>query len=343
MKTSVAILGASGYTGAELLRLISAHPRFSIDYIAAHSQAGKKVCEVLPGFASPLSDAVLAHVDDPLPQQVELVFTALPHGASANVVEACLQNGKRVVDLSADFRHADPANYEAAYGQTHPYPERLTQTVYGLSEFVRDKLPYARLVGNPGCYPTSVLLALVPLLRSGLVDAGNIIIDSKSGASGAGRATKTELLFCDLDGGLAAYGLPRHRHVWEMEELAEHLGGQAVSIRFVPHILPMKRGMLSTLHLRGRQTQEWHGILAAQFEHDRFVQVLPEGRLPSTHAVAGSNRCDIGVSLLGPDTAVVVSCLDNLLKGAAGQALQNANLMYGWDESLGLSDTALWP
>jgi len=343
MKISVAILGASGYSGAELLRLIAAHPHFSIDHIAAYTQAGKKVSAVLPGFAPPLSNITLAHVDDPLPASVELVFTALPHGASATVMEACLRNGRRVVDLSADFRHADPTNYEGAYGQAHPCPERLSQAVYGLSEFVRDQLPGAQLVGNPGCYPTSVLLALVPLLQSGLVDAGNIIIDSKSGASGAGRTAKTSLLFCDLDGGLAAYGLPRHRHVWEMEELAASLGGQAVNIRFVPHILPMKRGMLSTLHLRGRQAETWHGILAAQFEHDRFVRVLPEGQLPGTHAVAGSNRCDIGICALASDAAVVVSCLDNLLKGAAGQALQNANLMYGWDESLGLSDTALWP
>jgi len=339
----VAILGATGYTGAELIRLIDNHPHFEVAHLGAHSQAGNIAGDVLPGCAGSIAHMRLAAADAELPERVQLVFTALPHGAAANSVFAALQAGKTVVDLSADFRHKTQATYKAAYGIDHPHAELFDDAVYGLCEFARSDVAGARLVANPGCYPTSTLLPLVPLLNAGVVDTASIIIDSKSGASGAGRSAKTDLLYCELNESVKAYGLPRHRHAWEMEEWAAGFGGQTIQVRFVPHILPMSRGMLTTLHLSGDHTANWHAIIHDSFAGEPFVRVLPQGTLPSTAGVAGSNRCDIGVAVLGEHEAVIVSCIDNLLKGAAGQAVQNANLMFGLDETAGLSVHALWP
>jgi len=343
MTIQTAILGASGYTGAELIRLIAAHPVFRIMHLGAYSQAGKRTSDVLPGVSGVIGNIILAPVDQPLPEEVKLVFMALPHGASAHCVQKALSAGKRVVDLSADFRHRDEAAYRAAYSIDHPCPELLSEAVYGITEFVGKALADTRLVANPGCYPTSSLLPLIPLLRAGLLDTDNIIIDSKSAASGAGRSAKTELLFCEVNEGLRAYGLPRHRHALEIGEQASLFSSAAISIRFVPHILPMTRGMLTTLHLSGSHPERWLGILEKEFSDSPFVRVLSEGKLPSTSDVAGSNRCDIGVSVTGPEHGVIISCIDNLIKGAAGQALQNANLMFGLDEQAGLSQIALWP
>jgi len=343
MTISVAILGATGYTGSELIRLLDAHPHFEIAHLAAHSQAGRKVAEVLPGISGAVAEMTLATADAPLPEDVELVFTALPHGAAAESVQKALAAGKRIVDLSADFRHRSAAIYKAAYGADHPCPELFEQAVYGLSEFARNDISGAKLVANPGCYPTSTLLPLVPLLRAGVLDTDKIIVDSKSGASGAGRSAATGLLYCELNESVKAYGLPRHRHTWEMEEWGAGFGGSDITIRFVPHILPMVRGMLTTLHLSGKNPRGWHQLLTDTFDGEIFVRVLPEGGLPSTHGVCGSNRCDIGISVLDDNHAVIVCCLDNLLKGAAGQAVQNANIMFGFEEALGLSVQAIWP
>ncbi|WP_227819336.1 N-acetyl-gamma-glutamyl-phosphate reductase [Mariprofundus micogutta] len=343
MNIAVAILGATGYTGAELIRLIESHPHFEVKHLAAHSQAGKLAGDVLPGCAGKVAAMRLATADDALPENVELVFTALPHGAAATSVFAALEAGKKVVDLSADFRHKSHDIYQAAYGASHPHPELFEEAVYGLTEFARADVAKARLIANPGCYPTSTLLPLVPLLNAELIDTSTIIVDSKSGTSGAGRSAKTDLLYCEINESVKAYGLPRHRHAWEMEEWALGFGHQSITVRFVPHILPMNRGMLTTLHLNGASTHSWHEILTDQFADEPFVKVLPEGRLPSTAGISGSNRCDIGVAALSDSEAVIVSCIDNLLKGAAGQALQNANLMFGFDETAGLATHALWP
>lgn len=344
MKTvPVAILGATGYAGGELIRLIEDHPYFSIGHLAAHSQAGKRVSDVLPGISGPTAGMMLATSDALLPDDVQLVFTALPHGAAAQSVKMALNDGKKVVDLSADFRHRHAETYKSAYGLDHPCPELLKDTVFGLTEFSRVDVSNTRLVANPGCYPTSVLLPLVPLLKAGVLNIDRIIADSKSGTSGAGRSAKTDLLYCEVNEGVRAYGLPKHRHAWEMDEWAEGFSGQEISVQFVPHILPMTRGMLTTLHLSGQNPEGWYTILVETFKDEPFVKILPEGVLPSTKAVNGSNRCDIGLAVTGTDTAIVVSCLDNLIKGAAGQAVQNANLMFAWEETLGLSATALWP
>ena len=343
MNINVAILGSTGYTGAELIRLIDNHPHFNITHLGANSQAGKKAHEVLPGIASHIGNQTLAAADAPLADDIALVFTALPHGAAAQSVKNALDANKKVVDLSADFRHQTTDTYQAAYHIEHPYPEMLAHTTYGLSEWARENIQQAQWVANPGCYPTSVLLPLIPLLQADALADTAIIIDSKSGTSGAGRSAKTDLLYCEINEGLNAYGLPRHRHVWEMEEWAEKWGHQSIHIRFVPHIIPMSRGMLSTLHLTGQNTGTWHQLLCQAYANEPFVRILPIGSLPTTKAVAGSNRCDIGIQILSETEAVVVSCIDNLLKGASGQALQNANIMFGFEETLGLSVHAQWP
>jgi len=343
MTIPVAILGATGYTGAELIRLIESHPEFEVAHLGAHSQAGKLAGEVLPGCAGSVAQMTLAAADAVLADEIELVFTALPHGAAANSVFGALEAGKKVVDLSADFRHQSHDIYKAAYGTDHPHTELFDRAVYGLCEFARADISGASLIANPGCYPTSTLLPLVPLLKAGVIDTSGIIVDSKSGASGAGRSAKTDLLYCELNESVKAYGLPRHRHAWEMEEWALGFGGHDIQVRFVPHILPMGRGMLTTLHLSGHHTDSWYGILHDSFAEEPFVRILPQGTLPSTAGVSGSNRCDIGLAVLGDHQAVVVSCIDNLLKGASGQAIQNANLMFGLDETTGLAIHALWP
>lgn len=343
MNINVAILGSTGYTGAELIRLIENHPHFNITHLGAHSQAGKKVSDVLPGVAGTVSNQILAPADAELDDDIQLVFTALPHGAAAESVKKALDSGKKVVDLSADFRHQSSDVYQQAYSVTHPHPELLTQAVYGLSEWARNDIRHAQLIANPGCYPTSTLLPLIPLLQASLLDNTPIIVDSKSGTSGAGRSAKTELLYCEINEGLSAYGLPRHRHAWEMEEWAQGFGKQDIRIRFVPHIIPMTRGMLSTLHLTGTNTDTWHGLLSQAYADEDFIRILPLGTLPSSKSVVGSNRCDIGLCILSETEAVIVSCIDNLLKGASGQALQNANILFDLKESLGLSLHAQWP
>jgi N-acetyl-gamma-glutamyl-phosphate reductase len=340
---ATAILGATGYTGAELIRLVDAHPNMRIAHLGAHSQAGKPVSAVLPGISGEVSNMILSASDDPLPDGVELVFTALPHGAAAKSVGKALAAGCKVVDLSADFRHQDATVYQQVYGVEHPCPEYLHEAVFGLSEWARDFIAGSRLIANPGCYPTCTLLPLLPLLKAGVLDAEHIVVDAKSGTSGAGRSAKTELLFCDANEGVRAYGLPRHRHAWEMEEWAAAFTGHDIHVHFVPHILPMTRGMLATLHLCGIGPQDWHALLSDTYASETFVRVLPEGVLPGTKGVSGSNRCDIGIVVTGAETAVVVGCLDNLLKGASGQAVQNANIMLGLEETLGLSAQAIWP
>lgn len=343
MTISAGILGATGYTGAELIRLIHGHPGMRLDWAAAHSQAGRRLGEVLPGLPGELADLKLAHVDDPLPDGLDLVFCALPHAASAAAAKRALDAGCRVVDLSADFRHDRHERYSEAYGLEHPFPELLKDAVYGLTEHVREKLAGARLVANPGCYPTCSLLPLLPLARAGVIDTASIIIDAKSGTSGAGRSARQDLLYCEINESVRAYGLPRHRHTWEIEDALARLAGVRAPVRFTPHILPMTRGMLATLHLSGTDAKSWRALLADHYADEPFVRVLPEGALPSTADVRGSNRCDIAVVVQDERHAVVLSAIDNLLKGASGQAVQNANRMFGLEETAGLSPLPVWP
>ncbi|MDQ6950276.1 MAG: N-acetyl-gamma-glutamyl-phosphate reductase [Mariprofundales bacterium] len=340
----VAVFGASGYAGAELIRLIAGHPEMELRHVSAGRMAGKRLGEVLPSIGDYCAELILADGTAPLADGVDLAFTALPHGAAAATVARLLAQGCRVVDLSADFRHPNLNNYRDAYGTDHPQPALTTQAVYGLSEWQREAIGSTNLVANPGCYPTSVLLPLLPLLQTDLLNCDRIIVDAKSGTSGAGRSPKQTTLFCEINESIAAYGLPRHRHQWEMEEWAENLGcNRPISIPFTPHIIPMTRGMLATIYLHGNDPSSWHAILDQRYADEPFVRVLPAGQLPATGGVAGSNRCDIGIVVRDDHNAVLVSCIDNLLKGAAGQALQNANLMFALDEQSGLSPLGVWP
>ncbi len=339
----IALFGATGYTGYELIRLIQQHPSFQLVHVAAHSQAGKRLGDVLPGIAAPYADMVFSDASSELPVAVDLAFTALPHVAAANTVHALRAQGVRVVDLSADYRHADADVYQQAYAHPHPYPEDLPQAVYGLHEYIQADLAQADLVANPGCYPTCSLLPLLPLLQAQAIDPESIVIDAKSGASGAGRSAKQGLLYCELNEGLSAYGLPRHRHAWEIEEGCQRFADVSLDVQFTPHILPMSRGMMCTIHVQSEQPECLHHLLQQRYQSSMFVQLLAAGRLPSSRQVCGSNRCDIGVVATSKRHAVIVACIDNLLKGASGQAMQNANVMFGLPEQTGLSVSAVWP
>lgn len=342
----IAVAGASGYTGAELLRLLVGHPEVEICVVTSRQHEGVPISQVFPslnGFCElvcePLDVASIA-------ARVDLVFTALPHKSAMDVVPGFLDAGCRVVDLSADYRLKDKDVYEHWY-QSHTSPELFSEAVYGLPELNRDKLEHSRLVANPGCYPTSVILALTPLLEQQLIDVRSLIIDSKSGTSGAGRGLKEGSLFCEVNEGFKAYGVASHRHTPEIEQELSRLAGFEVRINFTPHLLPVNRGILSTCYA-SLLTAQTTGSLLKSFEEryagEPFVRILKEGDLPNIAHVRGTNFCDIGlVADSRTGRAVVVSVIDNLVKGAAGQAIQNMNLMYGFNETQGLGIVPTFP
>jgi len=335
----IAVIGASGYTGAELLRLLVQHPQAELVCVTSRQYAGQPVDEIFPSLRS-LVSLNFEDVDPAgLAGRADLVFTAVPHQTAMDMVPKLLGAGCRVVDLSADFRLRDVSIYEDWY-QEHTAPDLLSEAVYGLPELFRKHIPAARLVANPGCYPTSIALALTPLLEEQRIDPATIIVDSKSGTSGAGRSAKLGTIFCEVNEGFKAYGLPRHRHTPEIEQTLSMVSGEAVTISFTPHLLPVNRGILSTCYasLEGPiSLDELHGLYLDRYSAEAFVRVLPKGHLPNISQVTGSNFCDIGV-LLDDRTGrvIVVSVIDNLVKGAAGQALQNMNLMLGLPEQTGL-------
>jgi len=342
----VAIVGASGYTGVELYRLLVNHPAVEVTCVTSRQNAGESFAEVFPSLAGRV-DLVCDPVDGAIvAEKADFVFTALPHQTAMEVVPGLLAAGKKVVDLSADYRLRDAAVYEAWY-QPHTSPELLAEAVYGLPELYREQARGARLVANPGCYPTSVALALAPLLKNGLVDPASLIIDSKSGTSGAGRSAKVDSLYCEVNEGFKAYGVGKHRHTPEIEQTLSELAGLPVTVNFTPHLLPVNRGILSTCYanLKGRaDTAELVALFADHYRREPFVRVHPQGSLPNVAFVRGSNYCDLGV-VADPRTnrVIVVSAIDNLVKGAAGQAVQNMNLMLGLDEDAGLRVVPLFP
>lgn len=342
----VAIVGASGYTGVELYRLLVNHPAVEVTCVTSRQNAGEPFAEVFPSLLG-RTDLVCDPVDaDIVAEKADFVFTALPHQTAMEVVPGLLAAGKKVVDLSADYRLRDADVYEAWY-QPHTSPELLKEAVYGLPELYRERVRSARLVANPGCYPTSVALALAPLLKNGLVDPASLIIDSKSGTSGAGRSAKVDSLFCEVDEGFKAYGVGKHRHTPEIEQTLSELAGLPVTVNFTPHLLPVNRGILSTCYanLKGMaETAELLKIFVDGYHREPFVRVHPQGSLPNLAFVRGSNYCDLGV-VADPRThrVIVVSAIDNLVKGAAGQAIQNMNLMLGLDETSGLRVVPLFP
>lgn len=348
MTIRVGIQGASGYTGAELVRLLSDHSEVEIVFVTSERYAGQSMDEIFPHL-SLREDLVCRPLeDDSLFSSCQLVFCALPHVTSMKVVPKLLAHGLKVIDLSADFRLKSPEVYEAWYKETHVAPEWLGGAVYGLPEIYRDRIRDARLIANPGCYPTSVILALAPLLSGGgVIDPKMIVIDSKSGVSGAGRAAAEGKLFAELAEGFRPYSMGSHRHTPEMEQVIGDLLGETVRIRFAPHLLPQTRGILSTCHVRpvaGKEGDDWRGRFADFYRDEPFVRVMKEGVLPATNHVRGSNYVHLGVvEDRRTGWLTVLSTIDNLVKGAAGQAVQNMNILFGLDERMGLTQLPLFP
>ncbi len=341
----IAILGASGYTGAETIRLALGHDRLEIAYLTADRQAGKPAASVFPHLSEARLPDLIKIGDVPF-DQVDAVFCCLPHATTQEVVKA-LPSSLKVVDLSADFRLRDTALYETWYGHPHVAPELQAEAVYGLTEHHREAVRAARLVANPGCYPTAAQLPLVPLLAAQAIAPDGIVIDAKSGVTGAGRSLREDLLFTEVQDGFHAYGIGKHRHLPEIEQGLSAAAGEGVHVRFTPHLLPLNRGILSTIYVRLRSgvgVRDAEQILRESYAGEPFVAVRPGGRAPATREVRGTNRCLMSVHedrLEGH--AVLVSVIDNLVKGAAGQAVQNLNSMLGFDETSGLTQPALFP
>ncbi len=343
----VAVVGASGYTGVELLRLLYGHPEVAVTCITSEQSAGRPVADVFPTLRGRYAQLLENLEPVRVAGKADLIFTALPHKAAMEVVPTFLELGKRVVDLSADYRFSDAAVYEKWY-EPHMNPENLKEAVYGLPEVRREKIAGARLVGNPGCYPTSVILGLMPLLKNGLIDPSTIISDSKSGTSGAGRGAKVDNLYCEVNEGFKAYGVGGvHRHIPEIEQELSLLAGERITITFTPHLVPMDRGILSTIYARltgNHSVADLVKLYAGFYGGEPFVRVLPAGNVPSTAHVRGSNFCDIGLSVDSrTGRVIVVSAIDNLVKGAAGQAVQNMNIMCGFPETMGLEVLPIFP
>jgi len=347
MMHEVGIIGASGYTGGELLRLLCHHPSLRVAWATSRQHAGVPAGEVFTSLRDFTRVTFSAPDLTQLPAGVEAVFVALPHVEAMSVVPALLARGLKVVDLSADFRLRDAAVYSRAYGHPHAAPDLLAAAVYGLTEHARERVRAARLVANPGCYPTATLLALLPLARGGALGEFGAIVDAKSGVSGAGRGLKQGSLYCEVNEGLTPYNIGRHRHQPEMEQELTAAAGRGVRLTFAPHLVPLSRGMEATIYLvppAGVGLREVGALLRESYALEPFVKVLPDGKLPGVRDVAGTNLCRIGCTD-DPQGGrlVVVSVIDNLVKGASGQALQNMNLMLGLPETAGLEAPGLFP
>ena len=342
----IAIIGGSGYTGVELLRIFKLHPQVEVVAVSSRKYAGHSAGEVFPSLHG-YSDLIFTPPDEGLlDRSIDFIFTAVPHGVAMSVVPKFLDAGLRVIDLSADFRLRDCKTYEAWY-QVHAVPELIDNAVYGLPEIYGRYIPSAQLVANPGCYPTSALLPLIPLLRSGIISSQGIIVDSKSGASGAGRNPSPATIYCEVNEAFKAYKIAEHRHLPEIEQELSVAADRPVAITFIPHLVPMSRGILSTIYTQPVDeisTSEVLGILKEFYETSPFVRILPEDTFPNVSYVRGSNFCDIGAkSDRHTGRLVLISAIDNLIKGASGQAVQNLNIMAGLDESLGLNTVPLYP
>lgn len=342
MSHKVAILGASGYTGAELVRLISTHPTLEIAALSADRKAGGKMADVFPHLRH-LDLPDLLRISDISFDNLDLVFCALPHGVSRHVI-ADLPDTLRIVDLSGDFRLRDPAEYRKWYGQEHGQVALLGEAVYGLTEFYRDRIETARLVAGTGCNAAAGQLALVPLIASGVIDIDRIVIDLKTGVSGAGRATRENLLFTERSEGVQGYSVGGlHQHLGEFDQEFSAVAGRPVRVQLTAHLIPVTRGILGAVYVEG-DAETIHATLCAAYAEEPFVQVLPLGAAPSTGHVRGSNFVHLGVSGdRGRGRAVIMVALDNLTKGSSGQALQNANLMLGEEETAGLLLAPLFP
>ena len=346
-KKKIAVLGASGYTGADAVRLLARHPEVEISAMTANTHAGKAMSEVFPHFFM-LDLPVLTEWEKVDWKKLDAVFCGLPHGTMQEIIAAVLDANPaiKVLDMSADFRLRDKAAYARWYGHEHRALKLQSEAVYGVTELYRQQITTARLVACPGCYPTAVLIALVPLVRAGLIDAHDLVIDAKSGVTGAGRGLKQNTLFSEAGEGLSPYSVASHRHTAEIDQEISVAAGTEVTANFTPHLVPMARGELCTSYVRlnGASADDLRAALEAAYRDEPFVHVAKKGVLPQTQNVRGSNYVQIGVTADRIEgRAIVIATLDNLVKGSAGQAIQNMNLMFGLAETAGLEQIALFP
>lgn len=341
-----AVLGASGYTGAEAVRLILEHPKLKLVAMTAHSRAGEAYSDVFRNFSGQTLPPLMT-LDEVDWAEIDVVFACLPHGASQETIAKIYNRVETIIDLSADFRLSDPDLYAKTYGRPHEFKELLKTRVYGLTEFSRDKLFGAKLVACPGCYPTCSMLALLPGLESGLIAPETVIIDAKSGVTGAGRKASLAFAYSETADGAQAYAIGTHRHAPEMDQVVRDFAKKDVSVRFTPHLLPMNRGMIATCHVNlreGASVSDLRTHYEKTYHGEAFVHLLDEGQVPQTRHVRGSNHCQIGIfEDRTPNSAVIVSVIDNLTKGSSGQAIQNYNVTQGWEESLGLTHVGVFP
>jgi len=339
----VGIVGGTGYTGVELLRLLAVHPQVSLQVITSRADAGTMVSQIFPSLRGYVN-LLFTHPDQGNLEKCDLVFFATPNGIAMQQARALLEAGVKVIDLAADFRLQDIATWEKWYGMAHVCPDLVGEAVYGLPEVNREKIKTARLVANPGCYPTAVQLGFIPLLEAGVLETGSLIADAKSGVSGGGRKQEMGYLFSEAADSFKAYGVPGHRHLPEIKQGLARVSGKEVELAFVPHLTPMIRGIHATLYGRLTREADLQGIFEQRYANEPFVDVMPSGSHPETRSVRGGNHCRIAVHRpQGGDTIVVLSVIDNLVKGAAGQAVQNMNLMFGLPEAMALNNVPLLP
>ena len=340
----IGIIGGTGYTGVELLRLLAAHPQADLRVITSRGEAGKPVAALFPN----LRGHVRLAFSEPDPKALagcDVVFSATPNGVAMTHARELLSSGVKLIDLAADFRLKDPAVWEKWYGVPHACPELLAEAVYGLPEVNREKIRKARLIANPGCYPTAVQLGFLPLLANNLVDAQHLVADAKSGVSGAGKKAEAHLLFSEAADSMKAYAVAGHRHLPEIRQGLEAAYAKPVGLTFVPHLIPMIRGIHATLYARlTRPMEDLQALYERHYANEPFVDVMPAGSHPETRSVRAANVCRIAVHRpQGGDTVVVLSVIDNLVKGAAGQAIQNMNILFGLDERAGLRQAGVLP
>jgi N-acetyl-gamma-glutamyl-phosphate reductase len=342
----VGVVGGTGYTGVELLRLLSRHPQVELTAITSRGEAGLAIAEMFPSLRRRVDLKFVAPQDAQL-EKCDAVFFATPNGIAMKQAAELVAAGVRVIDLAADFRIRDVAEWQKWYGMEHAAPELIAEAVYGLPEVNREQIRKARVLANPGCYPTAVQLGFLPLVEAGLIDTGHLIADAKSGVSGAGRKAEVHTLLPEAADSFKAYGVPGHRHLPEIRQGLSLAAGQAVGLTFVPHLTPMIRGIHATLYGRigqGIEVPDLQALFEKRYAGEAFVDVMPPGSHPETRSVRASNLCRIAVHRpQGGDTIVVLSVIDNLVKGAAGQAVQNLNIMFGFDEETGLDIVPVSP
>ena len=341
---SVGIVGGTGYTGVELLRLLVSHPEVDLKMVTSRSEAGKPVAEIYPNLRG-YTDVCFSEPDVKTLATCDLVFFATPNGTAMKLVPELLEQGVRVIDLAADFRLKDSADWEQWYGMKHACEDVLAKAVYGLPEINRDAVRNAEVVANPGCYPTAVGLGFLPLIENNLIDDQHLIADAKSGVSGAGRGANVAALLCEASESFKPYAVDGHRHLPEIRQTLSGIAGHSVGLTFVPHLVPMIRGIEASLYAVLKKTDvDLHALYVERYKNEPFVDILPKGVMPETRSVRGANVCRISVfQPQGSDTVVVSSVIDNLVKGAAGQAIQNMNIMFQLEETAGLDRPALMP